>query len=1544
MAGVGPLHARRLRLGRRRKFDETAGERFGRRLSAAVTAIVVATAIILVASRLGHVQGADGAGDPIVVAAGDIACDPGNTNFNAGAGKNGACMQQSTYNLIAGMSPPAAAVLPLGDNQYYCGGYQAFVNSYALSWGRLLSKTYPVVGNHEYLTAPGSDGVGTGCDTSNTNAAGYFKYYAGAAKVGTSGEGWYSYDIGSWHLVAINSNCPNKSCGTSGAQYQWLANDLATHKNQCIAAYWHIPLWSSGGRAAPNTQQIVNQLYSAHADVILNGHDHIYERFAPQNSSGGSDPTRGIVEFIAGTGGANHTSLATTAANSVYRDDKNFGVLKLTLHPASYDYAFVNTAGTVLDSNGSTPVACHNTGSSGTVPPAPTVTASGSDATDYGTGTTAYYRQGTAGSFTVAATSAGATSMTFPSISGLTGGGADTSAPFSATYTRTASTTPSGSFGVTASNTAGTSPSTSFTVTPDGTSPLTTASCIPSNCAAASGSQVSVTLTSTDTGSGVAAIYYTTNGTAPTTSSPSVSSGTAVNVPAGQTIQFFGVDRVGNQESIKSKATTVSAGGSGPIVLQQQKTGSASSSPSLTVPLTASTSGDTLVATVAIAAGSTGPLASVTDSSGGSWTKGPIGFLSGANTRVEMWYRVAAPSVTSATASFASGTTKSLAMSVSEWSGVASASALDVQGNSSGSSATTATSPALTTTNATDVVIGALNYTGSATSTAGGTGFAPLSNFDVSSTHGRASYNVTTTAGSYQASWSLSAASSYGAAALALKAGSTGPTDTTPPTTSITCNSSACSSSAYSATVQVALSATDSGGSGLKTTYYTTDGSDPTSSASRTAYSSPFTLNTTTTVKYSSVDNANNVENVKSQTITINTDTTPPTTSITCNSSACSSSAYSATVQVALSATDSGGSGLKTTYYTTDGSDPTSSASRTAYSSPFTLNTTTTVKYSSVDNANNVENVNTQQINVDTTAPTTTATCNGTLCSGTYASNALTVQVLLRADDGAGSGVAATYYSTDGGATYVPYLGGISLVSDTVLEFYSVDNAGHNESTNTLMVTFDSTPPTTTIGCNATGCGSTTYTGPVSVSLSADDGAGSGVSATSYTTDGTDPTSSASRKAYSGSPFTLNATANVRFYSTDNAGNAESVNSQQITIDATAPTTTATCNGFPCSGTYLANGLVQVALTADDQNATIHYTTDGSTPTTSSPAYAFPIDVAATETIKYFAIDTSNNSENVNTLVVMIDGSAPTTTITCNAATCSSSAYTSAVTVALSATDTGGSGVDKTYYTTDGSPPTTSSTTYTSPFSVSSTTTVRFFSTDKAGNAESPGSQTITITSGGGGGGTIALQRQATASSSASVGSLTVSIPATTTGDALVAAIAVQAASTGPINTVTDSAGGTWTRGPTGSLTGSNTRIELWYRLNASSVTSVTASFASGTSKPLAINLTEWSGVASASAADGQTNGTGTSTTAAPPALTTTNASDVVFGAINFSSTSASSGAPSGGFIALNDFNMSTSHGRAAYKIVSTAGSYQPTWTLSVSSPFGAAALALKSS
>jgi Predicted phosphohydrolases len=210
----------------------------------------------------------------VIAAAGDIACDPSNSNFNGGQGKSGACQQLATATVLQQINP--VAVLALGDNQYYCGGYQAFLNSYALSWGQLLSKTYPSVGNHEYLTSGG-----TGCDSSNQNAAGYWRYYAGAADEGNAGQGWYSFDVGSWHLIALNSNCSQAGgCGTGSPQYNWLAADLAAHPHQCLLAYWHIPLFSSGGRANQNSHSFWNLLYAAHADVVLNGHDHIYERFA----------------------------------------------------------------------------------------------------------------------------------------------------------------------------------------------------------------------------------------------------------------------------------------------------------------------------------------------------------------------------------------------------------------------------------------------------------------------------------------------------------------------------------------------------------------------------------------------------------------------------------------------------------------------------------------------------------------------------------------------------------------------------------------------------------------------------------------------------------------------------------------------------------------------------------------------------------------------------------------------------------------------------------------------------------------------------------------------------------------------------------------------------------------------------------------------------------------------------------------------------------------------------------------------------------------
>ena len=171
-----------------------------------------------------------------------------------------------------------------------------------------------------------------------------FNYFGSAA--GSPSQGYYSFDIGAWHLIALNSNCSSAGgCGSTSPQGQWLAADLAAHTNFCALAYWHIPLYSSGGRASSNTQSIWQTLYNNNVDVVLNGHDHIYERFAPQTPNATVDTARGIREFIIGSGGANHTSLATIAANSEVRNVDTYGILKLTLHPTSYDWQFVPEAG-----------------------------------------------------------------------------------------------------------------------------------------------------------------------------------------------------------------------------------------------------------------------------------------------------------------------------------------------------------------------------------------------------------------------------------------------------------------------------------------------------------------------------------------------------------------------------------------------------------------------------------------------------------------------------------------------------------------------------------------------------------------------------------------------------------------------------------------------------------------------------------------------------------------------------------------------------------------------------------------------------------------------------------------------------------------------------------------------------------------------------------------------------------------------------------------------------------------------------------------------
>jgi len=299
--------------------------------------------------------------DPVIAAAGDIACDPTSSSYNGGNGTSGSCHAMNTSNML--VNGGFSAILPLGDNQYYCGGYQAFVQSYDASWGRVKGITHPSVGNHEYLTSGGTD-----CDTTG-KGLGYFQYFGAAA--GLASQGYYSYNIGTWHLIALNSNCSSAGgCSASSPQGTWLVADLAAHANMCTLAYWHIPLYSSGGRANGNSQYFWQALYAAHADVVLSSHDHTYERFAPQDPYAHLDTANGIREFIVGTGGANHTSFVTVAANSEVRDSTSFGIMEMTLHAKSYDWNFVpDTAGGFTDAGTGT---CHSSGGDATPPAAPT--------------------------------------------------------------------------------------------------------------------------------------------------------------------------------------------------------------------------------------------------------------------------------------------------------------------------------------------------------------------------------------------------------------------------------------------------------------------------------------------------------------------------------------------------------------------------------------------------------------------------------------------------------------------------------------------------------------------------------------------------------------------------------------------------------------------------------------------------------------------------------------------------------------------------------------------------------------------------------------------------------------------------------------------------------------------------------------------------------------------------------------------------------------------------------------------------------------------
>lgn len=236
-------------------------------------------------------------------------------------------------------------VFALGDLTYGARTEKDFVECYGKTWGRHKARTHPALGNREYEIR---------------DASGYFHYFGAAA--GNAGKGYYSYDLGAWHIVVINSNCAKAGgCQAGSPQEQWLRRDLAANQAACTLAYWHHPLFSSGliWRHAnhPEMKAIWKALHEADAEIVVNGHEHNYERFAPQNPEGVEDPARGIREFVVGTGGKDHTPFGSPIANSEKRNADTFGVLKLTLRPKGYDWEFIPEAGKRFSDSGS--AACH---------------------------------------------------------------------------------------------------------------------------------------------------------------------------------------------------------------------------------------------------------------------------------------------------------------------------------------------------------------------------------------------------------------------------------------------------------------------------------------------------------------------------------------------------------------------------------------------------------------------------------------------------------------------------------------------------------------------------------------------------------------------------------------------------------------------------------------------------------------------------------------------------------------------------------------------------------------------------------------------------------------------------------------------------------------------------------------------------------------------------------------------------------------------------------------------------------------------------------
>lgn len=262
-----------------------------------------------------------------ILAAGDIAsCASGG--------------DEATANLLD--ARPHALIVTLGDNVTDNGTAAEFANCYNPSWGRHKGRTRPALGDREYAVF---------------RAGGYFGAFGSAA--GEAPLGWYSYDLGTWQVIVMNSNCEAVGCALGGTQETWLRQAMGANPRACTLAVLHHPRWSSGTTSGPTpaVAPLYQALHDAGVDVLLSAHERNYERFPPLDPAGNFDPVRGVRQFVVGTGGRSHQPFGPPQFGSQVRNDNTFGLLVLTLRPTSYDWQFVPEAGKTFTDAGSSP--CH---------------------------------------------------------------------------------------------------------------------------------------------------------------------------------------------------------------------------------------------------------------------------------------------------------------------------------------------------------------------------------------------------------------------------------------------------------------------------------------------------------------------------------------------------------------------------------------------------------------------------------------------------------------------------------------------------------------------------------------------------------------------------------------------------------------------------------------------------------------------------------------------------------------------------------------------------------------------------------------------------------------------------------------------------------------------------------------------------------------------------------------------------------------------------------------------------------------------------------